>query len=128
MKKLFALVLCVAMMGCAAKKPIVGSANQFDSDTYLTLVTTDSVIQATKGALAIPAGQAGAFPASVVGNVKTALNNLIAAYDVADSAYLAYHTAALAGTATATQQASLNTAMGNVQASTTLLIAAKGGQ
>src|SRR5208283_993459 len=40
MKKLMAIVLLgVVLAGCAAKKPVVGSANQFDSDSYLTLVT-----------------------------------------------------------------------------------------
>jgi hypothetical protein len=122
MKKIATLILSMAMLGCAAHKPIVGSANQFDSDTYLTLATTDSVIQATKTALAN-----NQFSPSLTPNVKTALNNLITAYDGADAVFQTYHAAALAGTSTAAQQAAVNSAMGQVQASTTLLISAKAG-
>ena len=123
MKAILAIVLCVGLLGCSQNpKPVTGAANLFDSGTYLTLVTTDNIIQSTKAALA-----AGSFPASVVGNVKTALNNLITAYDAADAVYITYHTAALSGTSTAAQQAAVTSAVGNVQASTTLLIAAKAG-
>jgi hypothetical protein len=121
--KLAVLFLAVVLVGCAAKKPVSGSANQFDSDTYLTLITTDSVITATKTAL-----ENNQFQASIVPNVKTALNNLITAYNAADAVYVAYHNAANAGTVTATQQAAVNTAMGNVQAATTILISARGGK
>lgn len=125
MKKIISVVvLSLAMVGCAKKvtAPIPGSANSFDSDTYLTLVTTDSVIQGTKSALA-----ANSFPPAFVSNVKTALNALITAYDAADSVYIVYHNAAMGGTATPTQQAAVATAIGQVQAATTILVAAKGG-
>jgi len=111
-------------LGCSQNpKPVTGAVNQFDSDSYLTLLTTDNVIQSTKQALV-----AGSFPASIAGNVKTALNGLITAYDVADTAYLAYHTAALSGTATAQQQAAVKSGLNNVSAATTTLLTAKGGQ
>jgi PBP1b-binding outer membrane lipoprotein LpoB len=118
------IALAIVLAGCSQNpKPVVGAANQFDSDTYLTLVTTDSVIQATKAAL-----MNNQFPAGFVPNVKTALNHLIDAYNAADTVYQTYHTAALVGQSTPVQQAAVNTAMGNVQAATTILIAAKAGQ
>ena len=123
MKLLATMVICAVLTGCSQNpKPVVGAANQFDSDSYLTLVTADSVIQQTKAALA-----ANSFPASIVGNVKTALNGLITAYDVADTTYIAYHTAALAGTATPQQQAAVTSSLTSVQAATTTLVTAKGG-
>ena len=124
MKKLMAIVLLgVVLAGCAAKKPVVGSANQFDSDSYLTLVTADSVIQQTKASLT-----ANAFPASVVPAVTAALNGLITAYDVANPVYVAYHNAALAGQATAAQQSAVTSSLGAVSTATTALVTAKGGK
>lgn len=125
MKKLIAilalsLVLVVAS-GCM-NKPVVGSANQFDSNSYLTLVTADSTIQATKAALT-----AGQFPVNIVGNVKTALNALITAYDVANPAYIAYHNAAIAGQATPAQQQAVTSQLAAVQSATATLVTAKGG-
>src|ERR1700676_2926447 len=98
MKRLLpSLLIALSMtVGCAMNpKPVTGSANQFDSDTYLALATADSVIQTTKADLTN-----GTFPVNIAGNVKTALNNLIKSYDVADKVYLAYHAAAIAGTVT----------------------------
>jgi|SRR6267154_580806 len=124
MKRIIALLALSLMLGCSQNpKPVVGAANQFDSDTYLTLVTTDSVIQNTKAALT-----ANQFPANVVTNVRAALNRLIDAYDAADTVYIVYHNAALAGQSTPAQQAAVNTAVGNVQGATTMLVAAKAGQ
>lgn len=117
------VLVLIACLGCAARKPVVGSANQFDSDSYLTLVTADSTIQATKAALT-----AGSFPASIVGNVKIALNALITAYDVANPTYIAYHNAALAGQATPAQQQAVQFQIANVQTATVALTTAKGGK
>jgi hypothetical protein len=117
------VVLALLLTACAAKKPVQGSANQFDSDTYLTLVTTDNLIQATKTALAN-----NAFPASIAGNVKTALNGLIAAYNAANVAYQAYHNAALTGQSTPAQQAEVERSVANVQTATTNLTTVKGGK
>jgi hypothetical protein len=124
--KLGTLCLLLALAGCstsATKAPIPGSANQFDSSSYLTLVTTDSVIQSTKQGLA-----AGSFPASIAGNVKSSLNVLITAYDTANLSYRAYHAAAMAGTATTAQQNDVATKLGIVQTATTTLVTAKAGQ
>ncbi len=124
MKQFLLVALLALTLGCSQNpKPIVGAANQFDSDTFLTLVTTDSVIQSTKTALT-----ANQFPANVVTNVRAALNRLIDAYDAADTVYIVYHNAALAGQSTPAQQAAVNQAMGNVQGATTMLVAAKAGQ
>lgn len=124
MKRLIsALALVVLLCGCAksTSTPIPGSANTFDSQSYLSLVTADSVIQSTKADLT-----ADKFPASIAGNVKTALNALIQSYDVANPVYVAYHTAALAGTATATQQTAVTSALADVSAKTSALTSAKG--
>lgn len=109
--------------GCAAMKPVVGSANKFDSDSYLTLVTADSVIQSTKQSL-----MDAKFPVGIAGTVKASLNGLITAYDVANPVYIAYHTAALNGTATPAQQAAVTSALSNVKSAQTQLVTARGGQ
>ncbi len=119
---LLALVLTVGCMKTVSA-PVPGSANTFDSQTYVSLVATDNVIQSTKAALS-----QGQFPASIAGNVKTALNALITAYDVADPIYQAYHTAAMAGTATPAQQNAVINAMANVNTATVTLTTAQGGK
>ena len=119
----FTVLLIALTVGChSVAAPVPGSANAFDSTSYLTLVTTDSVIESTKTDLAN-----NSFPMAIAGNVKTALNALINAYDLAQQAYLAYHTAALAGTSTPTQQTAVTNALTSVQTATTALTAAKGG-
>ncbi len=137
--KLASAVLLLLLCGCAAHPIHPGTANAFDSGAYDTLSVTDSVIQSTKADLA-----AGKFPTSIAGNVKSALNALIAAYDTADLAYCgvpvagtgtgslqctasSYHGAAMAGTATATQQATLTASLNQVNAATSQLSAAKAG-
>lgn len=125
--KIFAISILAAVFvlgGCvkSTSTPIPGSANTFDSQSYLSLVTADSVIESTKTALV-----AGQFPASIAGNIKTALNALIQSYDVANPVFVAYHTAALAGQATAAQQAAVTSAVSDVTAKTSALTSAKGG-
>jgi hypothetical protein len=116
------VALCIFITACSANpKPVVGSANQFDSDTYLTLVTADALIQSTKTQLAN-----GAFPVNIAGNVKTALNDLITAYDVANTAWLAYHTSALAGQSTQAQINVVNGTINNVNVATVQLTSVKG--
>lgn len=122
MKKLATLLLlgclCQAVLvgdmllltGCAAKKPVVGTANQFDSDSYLVLVTADATIKATKDDLTNDK-----FPADMVDDVKVSLNFLIDAYDRADKLYLEYHNAALNGTATQQQQDAVSGSLPDVQ-------------
>jgi len=120
---LLALILTIGCTKNPVSAPIPGSANAFDSSSYLTLVTTDSVIQSTKVDLT-----AGNFSASVAPTVKSALNILIQAYDVANTAYLAYHTAALANTATPAQQQAVASNLSTMEAATSNLTVAKGGK
>lgn len=123
MKWLLPLILTVGMLGCAKQvtAPIPGSANQFDSSTYLSLVTVDNVIVSTRASLA-----GGEFSAVIAPTVKTALNNLIKAYDVANTSYRAYHNAAIAAGATQDQEAAVNAAMANVQSANAALVSVKG--
>lgn len=124
--KIWMLTLALAAgLGCAnrtVQAPVPGSANAADSDIYLSLVTTDSLIVSTRADLA-----SNSFPAAWVANVKKSLNGLIQAYDIANVSYIAYHTTALAGNATATQLADVQNKMAAVQAATANLTAAKTG-
>jgi uncharacterized membrane protein len=111
--------LALVIAGCSHNvvAPVPGSANQFDSDTYLTLVTAKAAIDSAKQELAN-----GAFTsATVAANVRTAINAAVTAYNASDITYQAYHTAALAGNVTPAQQAAvssslstLNTTVGNI--------------
>jgi hypothetical protein len=114
------LIAVLILAGCAARPIHPGAANKFDSDSYDAVLVAHSVIETTKTDLAN-----GAFPASIAGTVKTALNALIASYDLADSAYLAYHSAALAGTATTAQSTAVTNALNDVNVKTTALTSAK---
>src|ERR1700693_800702 len=114
------LILAVALTGCGARPIHPGAANKFDSDSYDAVVVAHSVIETTKTDLAN-----NAFPASIAGNVKTALNDLVKGYNTADSAYQAYHSAALAGTATVAQSNAVTAALNDVNTKTAALTAAK---
>jgi hypothetical protein len=74
------LPLTLLLSSCAAHVNHPGTANTFDSDTYDALLITDNVIQSTKTAYL-----SNQFPASIAPQVKTALNDLITAYDTANS-------------------------------------------
>jgi hypothetical protein len=117
------LVFVVVLAGCAAHIVHPGSANKFDSDAYDSVLITHSVIETTKTDLAN-----NAFPASIAGNVKAALNYLVTAYNAADSAYQAYHTAAMAGTATTAQSNAVTAALADMNTKTAALTAAKAGK
>jgi hypothetical protein len=135
-----ALIL-IPLCGCAARVQHPGTANAFDSGTYDTLLVTRSVIETTKSDLA-----AGAFPASISANVKSALNRLIDAYNTLETFYCgqpitpaggsgaqqcastSYHSAAMTGTATPTQQSQITTATNQVSSATAALTAAKGAK
>lgn len=138
MKKL--ILASFLLAGCAANKIHPGTANAFDSSTYDTLSITDNVIQTTKADLA-----AGKFPVSISGNVKTALNDVIAAYDTLDTVYCgtpvagvgtgslqcapgSYHAAVNAGTATIAQQNQITADVNAVNAATNALATAKAGK
>jgi hypothetical protein len=101
--------LLVIGLGCAAKKPVVGTANTFDSESYLVLVTADATIKATKDDLVN-----NVFAPDLVEDVKAALNRLIDAYDHAQPIYLAYHNAALQGSATQQQQDAVAAALPDI--------------
>lgn len=118
------LLACLMSLSCASMnyKAHPGSYSTFDSKSYDTLYVTHNLIEATKADLA--AGKFGALAPSVT----KALNDLIAAYDIADSTYLAYHASAATGSATPAQQATLTNALANVNATTTSLTNSKGGK
>lgn len=117
------LFVILLLAGCAARPLHPGAANSFDSNAYDSLIVCHSVIETTKTDLAN-----NAFPASIAGNIKTALNGLIRAYDVADTAYVAYHSAALAGTATPAQSTAVSNGLSDVNTKTAALTAAKAGK
>jgi hypothetical protein len=128
MKKLLtSLVLGLALSatGCGvfhAHAPVPGAVNSFDSDTYLGLATAKGVIDQTKADLA-----SNAFPASIADKVKSAVNDAVKTYNVADVTYQAYHNAAVQGTSTPAQQAAVTTAVNNLNTSIKAVTAAKAG-
>lgn len=115
--------LAVLLVACAARPLHPGSANAFDSNSFDSLIVVKNVIDSTRTDLAN-----NAFPANITGNVKTALNALIQAYNIADSAYLTYHAAAIAGTATPAQQADVQAKLNTMNNGVSTLTSAKGGQ
>ena len=134
MRKLAILLLPLGLLvGCSGMHIHPGTANSFDSAVYDTLLTADSVITTTKADLA-----ANKFPASISGNVKTALNQLIVAYDAADVFYCgapagsacaanSYHSLVMSGKVTAAQTQQMQQLQTQVNASTDTLAASKGG-
>ena len=122
MKRLGAtLLLCFLLTGCAAYKIHPGAVNGFDSGAYDSLIVAHATIESTKADLA-----GNAFPASVTPAVKKAVNDLIAAYNIADTAYLDYHAAAAAGTVTQAQIDAVSNGLTNVSTALTNLSSAKG--
>ena len=126
MKKIvlfLALSLVSFAPGCfKASAPIPGSANAFDSNTYLSLVTAKGVIDQAKADLA-----ASAFPPAIAAKVKTAVNDAVNAYNIADLTYQQYHTAAIANAATVAQQVATTSAVNNLQTEVANVTAAKAG-
>lgn len=126
--KILALTLCFSLfcVGCAnraAQAPIPGAVNQFDSDTYLSLITAQAVIDQTKADLAN-----GTFSPSVVSAVKTATNKASIAYNAALAAYTAYHLAVSAGTATTAQQQTAQSAVNTLNVSVGQIATVKAGK
>lgn len=119
------LILLVLIVGCASQtyKVHPGAANTFDSQSYDALLVTHSVIEQTKSDLAN-----NVFAGSLAAAVKTSLNYLITAYDAADVAYLAYHSAAANNTATQAQIDAVTAAQSNVNSALTQLSNAKAGK
>lgn len=129
MKKIITLIvlgLTLSLVGClknSARAPIPGAANQFDSDTYLTLSTAKGAIDQAKQELAN-----GAFSATIAPHVKDAINKAVKVYNVADVTYQAYHTAALSGKATFTQQDAVSNSLNDLNSAVSTITSAKVGQ
>jgi hypothetical protein len=132
MRKIAVLLLAVTLCGCAARPIHPGAANQFDSTSYDALIVAHDIIESTKTDLSCtpqsPAGTCNILPSAIAGNVKTALNGLINAYNVADTAYQAYHSAALSGTATPAQQQAVTNGLNQVNTSTNAVALARKAQ
>ena len=122
-RKALLLLLIPLLAGCAAHVYHPGAANKFDSDSYDAILVAHSIIETTKTDLAN-----NAFPASIAGNVKTALNDLIKGYNAADGAYQTYHTVAIAGTATTAQSDAVKATLADLNTKTAALTAAKAGK
>jgi hypothetical protein len=126
-KTLVALIVacCLATTACTTnvRAPIPGAVNQFDSDTYLSLVTAKGVIDQTKADLA-----AGSFPVNITPIVKQSVNDAVQAYNVADTAYQAYHAEALAGSATVAQQNAVSQKVSDLNTAVSKVTAAKAGK
>ena len=131
------LVVGLLLIGCAARPIHPGTANTFDSSVYDSLLTTDSVIKSTKTELAN-----NSFPPSIVGNVKDALNRLIAIYNETDVLYCnppagagptdscapnSYHALAMAGQSTPAADALMKSKITSMNTAVGALSSAKGG-
>lgn len=116
-------LLGLMLVGCAAHVVHPGAANKFDSDSYDVVLVTHSVIETTKTDLAN-----NAFPASIAGNIKAALNALIQGYNIADTSYQTYHKAALSGQATQAQSDAVTSSLADLKTQTAALTAAKAGK
>jgi hypothetical protein len=119
-KRNLGLIAVLLLVGCAARVVHPGAANKFDSDAYDAVLVAHSVIETTKTDLTN-----NVFPASIAGNVKTALNDIIKGYNIADTAYQTYHSAAIAGTATTAQSSAVSSALTDLQTKSAALTAAK---
>jgi hypothetical protein len=124
------LILSIALLatsGCSLLHPVVvnvpGQVNTFDGTAYLTLVTAKGVIDQAKLDVVN-----GVFPVNLVSNIKVAINDAVNAYNVADQAYQAYHTAAVAGTATSLQQSTVTVDVNFLSGQINALTAAKAGK
>lgn len=119
-QKIYAnLVVLTLALVMACNRPVTGSLNSFDSNTYVALATTDGIIQGTKADL-----NNNVFAPAIAVKVAIATNQLITAYDAARAAWLIYHN----GNTTASQQSAVASAMTNVNAATINLTKVKAGQ
>ena len=100
MKILAAIVLALAMTftsGCAktaAVAPVPGQINTFDAYAYRVLFDAQAAINSFKGSVS-----------ATNASVKPVLNQAIADYDIAESAYQVWHAAGGTGDTTAVTQA-----------------------
>ena len=121
--KRIGLILLLLLAGCKAYQTHPGSVNTFDSVSYDSVLVAHSVIESTKTDLAN-----NVFSAAVAPKVKAALNDLVTAYNIADSAYQAYHAAAVAGTATTSQANAVTAGLAQVGTASEALTSAKAGK
>lgn len=115
MFKIISTFVLGVMLGCAAhtvKAPIPGALNTFDSDSYQTLMTAQATLNSLKSTVA------------TTPSLKPVLNEAISAYDIAETAWQAYHAAA-----SSALQSSLTTALDDLNTKVaTLQTAAVGGK
>jgi hypothetical protein len=87
--------------------PLDGAANQFDSDSYKTLVAVQATLNSLNTSYkANPTGLA---------SLKPTLDQAASDYNIAEALWQAYHSAALSGMASTTQQTALSTSLTKVQ-------------
>jgi hypothetical protein len=115
MTKLIGTFVLAVMLGCAAhtvKAPVPGALNSFDADSYQTLMTAQATLNSLKST------------AATTPSLKPILNQAISSYDVAETAWQAYHAAASTAT-----QAALTTSLSDLNTKvSTLQAAAAGGK
>ncbi len=110
------LVIALSLAaGCSAPVQHPGAVSTFDSTTYDALTVAQAAIEQAKTSF-------GPTPSATI---KTLLNNAITAYNVAEAAYMAYHQAAVAGTATPAAQTGLQMQLVSMNASIAALKGAK---
>lgn len=99
----FAVMILAAVLtlqGCSSTAPVIpGAVSSFDSNTYTTLLSVQAAITA-------------ATPIATTPAIEKILNDVIAAYNIAEAAYVTYHQAAVAGTATPAMQTALSVQIG----------------
>lgn len=112
--KALILTLCLLTAGCAAKNavhtPIPGQVNDFDGTSYQTLMTAQATLNSLKAS-------AAGLP-----NIIPVLDKAIASYNVAETAWQAYHAAA-----TVQNQSAVTSSLASLNASLTALQGAVAG-
>lgn len=84
-----------------------GAVNQFDQDSYATLMAAQASLNSLKQSVAQD-------PANLA-SLKPILNQAISDYNIAEAAWQVYHAAAQAGSATTAQQTAVTTSLTAVQ-------------
>ena len=108
-----ALILCLAPLGCAHKAsapapPISGQVNDFDGQSYRSLMTFQASLDSLKADIAKD-------PTNLT-TLKPIVNQAGADYNLAMTTWQVYHAAAVAGQATSAQQAAVANSLNTVQA------------
>lgn len=109
MKRCLSLILAVGLVGCRAvhtttppPPPLAGAVNQFDQDSYKTLVAVQATIESLNNSYKSNPSLA---------SLKPVLDQAATDYNLAELAWQAYH-----GAATAANQAAVTAALSKVQA------------